>query len=115
MNGKTFIGQLVEKQSQLPPVVAASLSETVYGSSVAVPSSEYVIIYAPALVEFTLGKTSDTTGKLVWSVTPLMFGALIDETNNTNYWMFERSTLSFSALREDNIKGELISAYEQVI
>lgn len=115
MNGKTFIGQLVEKQSQLPPAVAASLSETVYGSSVVVPSSEYVIIYAPALVEFTLGKTSDTTGKLVWSVTPLMFGALIENDNDANFWMFERSSLSFSALREGNIKGELISAYEQVI
>lgn len=115
VNGKTFIGQWVYKSSSLTQTVFNNLSETSADGNIVVPSEKYLVIYAPAAIEWNLEMTNTTSAELGWKVTPLMFGAVFATAGVNNYWVFNRSEVAISAIREEDIDKTLIAAYKEVI
>lgn len=114
-NGNTYIGQWIYKQTQLSAQVYANLAEMYNNAAINVPSNDYIVVYAPAQVTFNITKTTETSGELRWTITPLMFGTLLNNASDTNFWMFKSSDVAISAIREDDIDKKLLSAYKELI
>lgn len=117
MGGKTYIGTI---GGTVDTTAMATITRGLSPAAVPpVADEEYIYIQKPALVEFKLEQKADSAGtyELKWTVTPLVFSALLQgQALAHNVFLFKKADIAFSGIdAETDLKAELVSAYKELV